>query len=97
MSRIVQVDDWGRISLRWAHRTRRVLRYRATEGEGGSILLVPIDDGQGVPGVSTGELVPAPERWAPPDGTCRGCGVAMPAGLHPFPWCDLMKGDGDAG
>lgn len=36
-------------------------------------------------------------RWAPPDGHCRGCGADMPAGLHPWPWCDLMKSatDGD--
>jgi hypothetical protein len=27
----------------------------------------------------------------PPDGTCRHCGAVMPAGLHPFPWCDAME------
>jgi hypothetical protein len=73
----------------------------ATNAHGGNAQKTPL--------LTTAQLIEAGDQLArivhaildsapagfPPDGTCRGCGVFMPAGLHPFPWCDLMTGHDD--
>ena len=53
--RLIDVDAWERISLRWARRQHRPSRYLAHARDDGTVLLVPVDDITGEP-VVTGRV-----------------------------------------
>ena len=52
---MIVVDDWERISLRWARTRNRSSRYQAQLRDDGTLLLVPVDDYTGEP-VITGSV-----------------------------------------